>query len=466
MVQSAELARLLRLGDFDALFRAMGWDNPEQRQQFAVPDSGLRPVPVADKRGVTAWRVDCPSGLPQRAEQHRVVRCLKRLSRDQLVVFAAPDKHLWQWPEQRPSGVGWRLVDHAYRVDNPPEALLQRLQQATFSIAEEDSLTSSAVLSRVRRSFNADKVTKSFYREFKDQHRRFAEKVEGIPNIKDCRWYASVLLNRLMFLYFIQRKGFLDEDQNYLRARLEMVREHCGTDQFYAFYKRFLLPLFHTGLGMPVGDRDYHDAEIAAIIGDVPYVNGGIFEPHELETTHDVQVADEAFGSLFDFFDSWRWHLDERPTGEANEINPDVLGYIFEQYINFTEAGQKEKGAYYTKPDVTGYMAESSILPSVADRLVAAGLDDPAVLLAESGAAYMRDSLGHGIGRDVSPPGGGGRGRDAAATRPTTWTCPSRARMWRCRGSAGAMWCIAASATTASTDCSQIRSVTGASTTR
>ena len=398
-MQHQEFARLLKEGDFDTLFRRMGWDNPEHRLPVEVADSALRPVPVADKIGVTAWRVDCPDGLPQRSEQHRVVRHLKRLSRDQLVVFVAPDRHLWQWPEQRPSGVGYRLVDHEYSVQTPTGALLQRLAQATFTVEEHPQLTSSAVLKRVRRSFNADKVTKSFYREFQQHHTNFAMKVKGIPAGKDCRWYASVLLNRLMFIYFIQQKQFLGDDQNYLRSRLRMVREHYGPDEFYAFYKRFLLPLFHEGLGSP--NPSYSDEDIEEFVGRVPYVNGGIFEPHDLEKTHDIQIKDEAFESLFDFFDAWRWHLDENPTGASNEINPDILGFIFEQYINFTEAGQKEKGAYYTKPDVTGYMAASTILPALADRFVAAGLDDPCILLSGSGDAYIHGSILHGVGRPL-----------------------------------------------------------------
>ena len=385
-----ELSRLLQQGDFDVLFRGMGWDNPEQRLPVDVAESALRPVPVADKRGVTAWRVDCPNGLPKRSEQHRVVRHLKRLSRDQLVVFVTPDKHLWQWPEQRPSGVGYRLVDHEYPVQAPTDALLQRLSQATFKIEEESQLTSSAVLTRVRRSFNADKVTKSFYHEFQQHHKNFAMKVEGIPAGKNRRWYASVLLNRLMFIYFIQQKGFLDNSQNYFRNRLGMVREHYGTDQFYAFYKQFLLPLFHESLGSP--NPNYDDADIKSIIGTVPYVNGGIFEPHDLEKTYDIQIKDAAFESLFDFFDAWRWHLDENPTGDPKEINPDILGFIFEQYIN-----QKETGAYYTKPDVTGYMATSTILPALIDRFVARGLDDACILLSSSGDTYIHDSILHGV---------------------------------------------------------------------
>ena len=392
-----EFRELLQQRDFETLFHRMGWDNPGAIETVQVEDSDLRPVAVAQKRGVTAWRVDCPAGVPERLEQHRVVRRLKRFSRDSLVVFVSPDQHLWQWPEQRPSGVGHRLVDHGYPSASPTDALLQRLVQARFTLAEEDDLTATSVLARIRRSFNADKVTKSFYREFQKHHKNFAETVEGIGADEDRRWYASVLLNRVMFVYFIQRKGFLDGDRNYLRSRLKRVRQHYGADQFYAFYKRFLVPLFHVGLGRPAGHRADVDPEVERIIGDVPYVNGGIFEPHELEMANDIEIKDDAFESLFDFFDAWRWHLDESPTGESNEINPDILGFIFEQYINFTEAGQKEKGAYYTKPDVTGYMAASAILPAVADRFVAAGLDDPALLLAGSGDAYLHEINAHGL---------------------------------------------------------------------
>lgn len=394
-MQHQELSNLLQRNAFGELFRRMGWDNPTQRQPVDVTESALRPAQVADKRGVTAWRVDCPNGLPNRAEQHRVVRQLKRHSRDQLVVFVTTDTHLWQWPEQRASGVGYRLVDHEYPAHAPTDAVLQRLAQASFAVDEEDRLTSSAVLNRVRRSFNADKVTKSFYREFQKHHKNFTTQVEGVPADADRRWYASVLLNRLMFIYFIQHKRFLDNDTSYLRNRLTMVREHYGADQFYVFYKQFLLPLFHEGLGSP--DPSYADADIETIIGVVPYVNGGIFEPHDLETTHDIQIKDEAFESLFDFFDAWRWHLDENPTGAPNEINPDILGFIFEQYINFTEKGQKDKGAYYTKPDVTGYMTTSTILPALADRFVAEGLDDPCLLLSGSGDDYINDSIRHGV---------------------------------------------------------------------
>ena len=96
----------------------------------------------------------------------------------------------------------------------------------------------------------------------------------------------------------------------------------------------------------------------------MPYLNGGIFERHQIETAHGqaIRVPDAAFERLFGFFDAYHWHLDERPLRADNEINPDVLGYIFEKYIN-----QKQMGAYYTKEDITGYISQNTIIPYLLD---------------------------------------------------------------------------------------------------
>ena len=282
--------------------------------------------------------------------------------------------------------------------------MLQRLDRVRFGIKEK--LTGPQVLDRVRQSFNVDKVTKRFYSEFKKHHHALTERIEGIPahRERDRRWYASVLLNRLMFIYFIQRKRFLGQDPDYLRTRLNQIREMSGGHDLHAYFGDLLIPLFHQGLGKHPSEQVWDDLDVRRIIGKVPYVNGGIFERHDLERDYEIDIPDSAFELLFDFFDQWRWHLDERPSGEHNEINPDILGFIFEQYVNYTEKGRKEKGAYYTKPDVTGYMSASTIIPAVVDRLVEAGLEDPCVLLQYSEDRYLHSVLGYG--RDVGLPSG------------------------------------------------------------
>ena len=417
MLEHGLMHRLLDKGDFGELFRArLGWDNPPEglhggelllkgKSANGVGGTPLTARAVAEKRGVLVWVIDC-SEIPARAVQHRVNRELRKFSTDRLVVFSAGDEQLWLWPEQRPSGTGWRLVDHSYRRGEGNDALLQRLERVKFDVKETKTLTGPKVLDRVRQSFNVEKVTKAFYTQFKTHHQALTDRIEGIPESKarDRRWYASVLLNRLMFIYFIQRKGFLDGDSHYLRTSLVEVRRHFGEDRFYAYYRDFLLPLFHQGLGAPPDARVWDDPVIERIIGEAPYVDGGIFEEHRLERDYEIQIPDSAFESVFDFFDKWRWHLDERPSGAHNEINPDILGFIFEQYVNYTESGRREKGAYYTKPDVTEYMSTYTIIPAVVDRLVEAGLENPCVLLPDSGDRYLHASLGYG--RNVGLPKG------------------------------------------------------------
>ena len=168
------------------------------------------------------------------------------------------------------------------------------------------------------------------------------------------------MLNRLMFIYFIQKKGFLGGDQNYLRNQLTESRLRARD----RFYQEFLCPLFFEGFAKKAEDRS---AVINWLLGQVPYLNGGIFLKHEIEIRQEqegreTRIPDTAFEKLFDFFDAYQWHLDERPVRADNEINPDVLGYIFEKYIN-----QKQMGAYYTKEDITEYICKSTIIPFLFD---------------------------------------------------------------------------------------------------
>ena len=133
-----------------------------------------------------------------------------------------------------------------------------------------------------------------------------------------------------------------------------------GKDKFYSFYRYFLLRLFHEGLG-----RERSSRRLEKLIGKIPYLNGGIFDVHELErpsATEKILDPRQGLRALFDFFDQYQWHLDERPLRADNEINPDVLGYIFEKYIN-----QKQMGAYYTKEDITEYIGKNTVIPFLFD---------------------------------------------------------------------------------------------------
>src|SRR5579864_5225216 len=111
-------------------------------------------------------------------------------------------------------------------------------------LGEEEALYTSHVTGRVRQSFDMDRVTKRFYDRFKGEHTAFLQFIEGITSSTDRQWYASLMLNRLMFIYFIQKKGFLDDDEDYLSNRLRALQATERKTAFFSFYRAFLCRLF------------------------------------------------------------------------------------------------------------------------------------------------------------------------------------------------------------------------------
>jgi len=360
-IDVAAVRKCLKSFDIKTLFREhLGWDNHQAQLDIPVDGKTIRLTALAQKRGFVAFF--CPS-IPDRPTRLKIDHQITKSAREHFVIYAdqSVGQQVWQWVRREP-GKPLASRDHRFDASKSGDPLIQRLDQIAVSLDEEEKITVVDVAGRARAAFDVDKVTKKFYDRFKAEHAAFLNLIKGIKADADLQWYTSLMLNRLMFVYFIQKKGFLDGDSDYLRNRLAMVRQAKGKDKFQSFYRYFLLRLFHDGLGKSPEERKL-DAAMEKLLGKVPYLNGGFFEVHQLEEHNpDIDIPDKAFEKLFDFFDQYSWHLDERPLRADNEINPDVVGYIFEKYIN-----QKQMGAYYTKEDITEYISKNTIIPFLFD---------------------------------------------------------------------------------------------------
>ena len=357
--------QLLAKGELQSLFiEELGWDRHSSPLEITAAAMPVRLQALAQKRGMVAYHCPPPSGgsLPDYPHRRKIEQQVAKAAHEHLIVFtdAGNEAQVWQWVKREP-GKPAACREHEFHRSQTGDALLQKLEAIAFTLAEEERLSLIDVTSRTRAGFDVERVTKRFYDRFQKEHTAFLKFVSGITDRADKEWYASVMLNRLMFVYFIQRKGFLDGDRDYLRNRLSQMREEHGKDKFYSFYRYFLLRLFHEALG-----SKERNADLERLVGRIPFLNGGLFDVHELEKSDRygprIQIPDQAFEGLFDYFDQYQWHLDERPLRADNEINPDVLGYIFEKYIN-----QKQMGAYYTKEDITEYISKNTVLPFLFD---------------------------------------------------------------------------------------------------
>jgi hypothetical protein len=347
--------------DFRTLFiEELGWDHCRERPCTITVDTySYLLCAVAQKRGMIVYTCDpdATGSIPERRRRERIEQEIARIAYEHVIIYidALHQQHLWQWVRREPGKLHVPR-EFSFHKGRSYELFLQRLQSIAFTPDEEDSLGIAEVAQRARQAFDIDRVTKRFYDHFEKEHAAFLEFIQGIVSQIDREWYASLMLNRLMFVYFIQKKGFLDNNTSYLPDKLKMMQERRGKDTFLTFYRHFLLRLFHEGLNK---ERHRRTPDLDELLGDVPYLNGGLFERHELERDNStIHIPDEAFERIFAFFDSYQWQINEQPLRYANEINPDVIGHIFEKYIN-----QKQMGAYYTKEDITEYISKSTIIP-------------------------------------------------------------------------------------------------------
>ncbi|MBW4689196.1 MAG: ATP-binding protein [Komarekiella atlantica HA4396-MV6] len=347
----------------DLFIKELGWSQPSKKKTLSleVDEKTYHYKSIAEISGVAVFEVVAADGaIPEAKVRVEIYKEITKLINENLLIFIDEERtrSLWYWVKREDSKSYIR--DHLYVKGQPGDLFLSKLGSLVIEIAELESgePTVIEIAHKLQKALDVEPVTKKFYKEFQEQHQKFLQFVKGISNEVDRRWYTSVILNRLMFVYFLQRKGFIDnQDLNYLQNKLEQSQQK-GED---LFYDEFLQALFFESFAKPEIDRD---SSVQNLVGKVKYLNGGLFLQHRIEKDYKIFIADKAFEQVLDLFKRYSWNLDDTPEGKDDEINPDVLGYIFEKYIN-----QKAFGAYYTRPQITEYLCDKTIHKLIVDRV-------------------------------------------------------------------------------------------------
>ena len=208
--------------------------------------------------------------------------------------------------------------------------------------------------------YDTQQVVKEFYEEFEDLRTDLVQEVSGIPDDRGNakQRYVQVILDRMIFLYFIQEKRLLDRNPNYLHEQPGEVVDN-GED----WYENFYQPLFFDYLAEDKQNPDF---------GSLPYLNGGLFAKNPVEEDFpnaklgkSAEETNNLFDNILEFLSGWNWNVDERlDIVDPKNLSPAILGHIFEQTVN-----QKDMGAYYTPEEITGFMSRETIHPYLLDQL-------------------------------------------------------------------------------------------------
>lgn len=224
----------------------------------------------------------------------------------------------------------------------------------------------------LRDAFSVEQVNKTFFAEYKAQYEKFCQYLCEDPEMqqsfqqfsensgKAIRDYVKKMLGRIVFLYFVQRKGWLNGDLLYMSRLFSQSADDVKAD----FLDRVLEPMFFGLLNTPQEERHANAQangwDLSLIPGwtNIPYLNGGLFEQDSIDKCKSVFPCDY-FKGLFDFFDSYNFTVDENDPNDAEVgIDPEMLGVIFENLLE----DNKDKGAFYTPKEIVRYMCQESLI--------------------------------------------------------------------------------------------------------
>jgi hypothetical protein len=343
--------------DFATLFvNELNWSLPVNQKSMTI-DSEHSRIEIARVNGVPIFEVQATNGkVPDSQKRDSLYQELSSLFPKCLLIFLDKERiqSIWYWMALE-NGMTYKH-EYVYSKGQPEDVFFHML----------NTIISDLTVSEEKGS-NRDKVEKmrlsgSFLKAFEAQKQQFAKQICGIEDNEEHELYATILLNRLILLYFLQWRGFLDNgDTAYLEGKLRSSTSN-------AYYREFLCLLFFEGVAKP---RPKRSKEILELLGNVPYLDGDLFLPHIIERKNSqIEISNSAFEQLFSFFSQYDWRVIDIPGTKDNEISPYVFGAIFEMYFNqmsISSAQQSHNNTYSTPYEITEYLCRQTIHSLILD---------------------------------------------------------------------------------------------------
>ena len=237
----------------------------------------------------------------------------------------------------------------------------------------------------IKKAFSVEALSDDFFAAYRKQYAEFVKFLTGKEYVKkgkkwveqktgepDAQYFTSFkkddklvrdyikkMMGRIVFLYFLQSKGWLAGNLHYMHDLFYDASDEVKGD----FLDKVLEPMFFGLLNTKPEDRS--SAPLVNGVGvkyipnadEIPYLNGGLFQQEKIDEVESVFPAG-MFQSLFDFFDSYNFTIDENDPNDAEVgVDPEMLGKIFENLLE----DNKDKGAFYTPKEIVRYMCQESL---------------------------------------------------------------------------------------------------------
>lgn len=242
-------------------------------------------------------------------------------------------------------------------------------------------------------AFDVEALSKEFFNKYKEHYERFCEYIynnKENPELfgeefatwedKTIRDYVKKLLGRIVFLHFLQKKGWMgvpadkpwgEGDRQFMKSLFDKA-----TDSQKANYlDEVLEPLFADALDVDrKANDDLFDCGVEGFRNvKFPYLNGGLFERDRMDESKSI-FSQELFADLFNFLSQYNFTIDENDPDDAEVgVDPEMLGRIFENLLE----DNKDKGAFYTPKEIVQYMCRESLIAYLTTYSIGHGNKNP-----------------------------------------------------------------------------------------
>jgi len=214
-----------------------------------------------------------------------------------------------------------------------------------------------------REAFNVERVTESFFEDYKTIFFRLREKIKDQDiSQKDAHEFTLQFLNRIMFIYFVSKKGWL-EYPKFMRWFWNQYKQlnNYGSDEFY---EKWLNQLFFNAFNNQYHKIEDLPDEVKELLSGFPYLNGGLFSENKYDLK-EVVIKDSLFQDIFEFFEKYNFTIKEDMPFESEvAVDPQMIGYVYESLANVADEiyDRNDMGIFYTPRVEVDFMCRRSLV--------------------------------------------------------------------------------------------------------
>jgi type I restriction-modification system DNA methylase subunit len=306
--------------------------------------------------------------------ERKVVQSLTRsertsgwaLSGSFLAVFHAPEGDVWHlvtpYEEESDDITEGRSVIRRYIIGEG-----ETHHTVSGALSQMDADKTGRLADRINEAFRVQPVTQDFYQDYKSVFENLTSelRMKGL-GIEDADRYAHIILNRLMFFYYLQKKGWIGGRKDFIDWFHKQYQESTDQD---CFHEKWLSTLFFEGMNQPAGSQVTVDLpiEVDDTISNIPEMNGGLFKKYGVDNSN-VYLSDDALhGVIQGFLEQYNFTItEESPYDIDVAVDPAMLGKIYESLIAEQERG--EAGIFYTPREEVDFMCRMALYEQFCER--------------------------------------------------------------------------------------------------